>query len=116
VSKVTHLPSQVWHLLPREASLRVKGSFVANRSSPLNSQLKKGIAKKQKAKGNGNNNIARMKCYNCDKKGNYIRNCPKPSKAPFPTKNHDIYVCSLTFVANSLPQWIVDTGTTKHIV
>jgi len=26
------------------------------------------------------------------------------------------YVCSHAFVANSLSQWIVDMGTTKHIV
>jgi len=40
----------------------------------------------------------------------------EPSKVPFPTKIPDVNVCFHTFVSNSLPQWIVDTGATKHIV
>jgi len=35
---------------------------------------------------------------------------------PFPAKIPDVNVCSHAFVANSLPQLIVDTRTTKHIV
>ena len=84
--------------------------------APQNSQPEKGIAKKQKAKGNGDKNIARVKCYNCGRKGHYARDCPKPSKVCFPTKTPDVNVCSHAFIANSLPQWIVDTRVTKHIV
>jgi len=77
---------------------------------------KKGIVKKQKTKGNGDKRITRVNCYNCGRKGHYTQDCPKPSKVPFPTKIPYENVCSHTFVANSLPQWIEDTGANKHIV
>ena len=54
-----------------------------------------------------------MKCYNCGRKGHYVRDIPK---VLLPTKILDINVCSHAFVANSLPQWIVDMRATKHIV
>ena len=44
------------------------------------------IAKKQNAKGNGDESIALVKCYNYSRRGNYARDCPEPSKVPFPTK------------------------------
>jgi len=84
--------------------------------APQNSQREKGIAKKQKAKGNEDKNIARVKCYNYGKKEHYARDYPEPSKVPFPTKIPYVNVCSHACVANSLPQWIVDTGATKHMV
>jgi len=40
-------------------------------NAPQNSRFGKGIAKKQKAKGNGDKNIACVKCYNCIKKRHY---------------------------------------------
>jgi len=83
---------------------------------PQNSRPGKSIAKKQKVKSNGDKSIARVKCYNCGRKGHYTQDCPEPSKVPFPTKTPDVNVYSYAFVANSLPQWIVDTGTIKHIV
>jgi len=84
--------------------------------APQNSRLGKGIAKKQKTKGNGDKSIARVKCHNCGRKGHYARDCPEPSKVPFPTKILEVNVCSHAFAANSLPQWIEYMGTTEHIV
>jgi len=81
-----------------------------------NSRTGKGIAKKKKAKGNGDKSIACVKCYNCGRKGPYAWDCPEPNKVPFPTKIPEVNVCSHAIVANSLPQWIEDTGTTEHIV
>ena len=83
---------------------------------PQNSRSNAGTAKKHKAKGNGAKDIARVKGYNCGKKGQFAWDCPKPAKVPTSIKTPELYVCSHAFVANSLPQWIVDTGATKHIV
>ena len=74
------------------------------------------IAKKQKAEGNGEKNIAPVKCYNFGKKGHYTRDCPEPQKVPFSTYSPKLYVCSHVLVANSLCNWIVNTGASKHIV
>ena len=77
---------------------------------------KSGAAKKQKVKGNGDKNIARVKCYNCAKKGHFARDCPEPPRVPLSSHTPELYVCSYALVANSLPNWIVDTGASKHIV
>jgi len=74
------------------------------------------IAKKQKAKGNGEKNIAHVKCYNCVKKCHYTRDCPEPQKVLFSTLSSQLYVCSYALVDNMIPNWIVDTGASKHIV
>lgn len=83
---------------------------------PHNSRSNAGTAKKHKSKGNGAKDMARVKRYNSGKKGHFARDCPEPAKVPTSTKTPELYVCSHAFVANSLPQWIVDTGATKHIV
>jgi len=67
------------------------------------------------AKGNKEKNIARVKYYNCGKKGHFAQSYPEPTKVPSPTKTSEIYLYSHAFVDNSLPQWIVDMGATKHI-
>jgi len=54
--------------------------------SPQNSRPGKGIAKKQEAKGNGDNNIVRVKCYNCGRKGLMLEIVPSPARYPFPPK------------------------------
>jgi len=79
-----------------------------------------GIANKQlKAKGKVEKNMAHVTCYNCRKKGHYARDCPEPSQIPssFPTDQLcELLVCSHAFVANSFPNWIVDSGASKHVV
>ena len=64
--------------------------------------------------------MARVTCYNYRKKGHYARDCPKPTQVPsssFPTDQLcELLVCSHAFVANSFPNWIVDSGASKHIV
>jgi len=58
----------------------MKGSHPPQKGRP-----KARIAKKQKAKDNGEKNITSVNCYNYGKKGHYARDCPKPQKALFST-------------------------------
>ena len=51
-----------------------------------NSRPEKGIANKQKVKGNGDKNIACMKCYNYDRKGHMLEIVLSPARYPFPPK------------------------------
>ena len=51
-----------------------------------NSHSKGGSAKKHKVEGTGAKDIARVKCYNCGKKGNSTRDCPGAAKYLFPIK------------------------------
>ena len=80
------------------------------------SRPKSSVAKKQKAKGNGEKNIARVKCYNYGKKNHFTRDCSKPSKVPFFTHTPKVYVCSHTLVVNSFPSWILDARSSNQIV
>ena len=105
-------------LVAKGGKSKGKGPFCGKQANKgqharQSSRAGKGMAKKQKAKANGDKSITRVKCYNCGRKGHYAQDCPEPSKVHFPTKTPDVSVCSYQ---NSLPQWIVDTGATKHIV
>jgi len=80
---------------------------------------KSSTAKKHKTKGNGEKNIARVKCYNCGKKlkkDHFAWDCLEPPKVPFFSYTLELYVCSNALIANSLPNWIINTRVSKHIV
>jgi len=108
-------------LVAKEASLRAKALFRGKQAkkgprAPRNSQLRNGITKKHKAKGNGEKNIIPVKCYSYGKKEYFARDCPEPAEVPSSNKTPKIYVYSHASIANPLPQWIVDTQATKHIL
>ena len=71
--------------------------------TPQNSWPKARIAKKQKAKSNGEKNITHLNYYNFGKKVHFAPECPKPTKLPSFTKTLEIYLCSNVFVVYSLP-------------
>ena len=69
-------------------------------------------AKHRRGKKRGTNKV---KCFNCQKKGYFAHDCTKPKKVTNSLTFSNIRVCSHVLVARSRPDWIVDTGATKHV-
>ena len=58
---------------------------------------------------------AKIKCYNCGKKGYFVCECIELKKVSILNNSTITYVCTHVFVAHTIPGWIVDLGATKHI-
>ena len=69
-------------------------------------------AKHRRGQKRGTNKV---KCFNCQKKGHFACDCTEPKKVTNSLTFSNIRVCSHVLVANSLPDWIVDTRATKHV-
>ena len=72
------------------------------------------IAKRQKGK-RVKKDKAKLKCYNCGKKGHFTHECTKLKKVFILNNSAITYVCTHVFVAHTIPGWIVDSGATKRI-
>ena len=57
----------------------------------------------------------KVKCFNCQKKGHFTRDCTEPKKVTNSLTFSNIRVCSHVLVSHSLLDWIVDIGATKHV-
>ena len=61
-------------------------------------------------------NLARVKCYNCQQKGHYARDCTAPKKVqPIYSYVSELNVSSSVFLSESNPLWVVDSGATDHV-
>ncbi|KAK2985549.1 hypothetical protein RJ640_014149 [Escallonia rubra] len=101
---------------PRNANgKRERQSKKGKRGEASTSAPKEGrMMKRKRGKRGGKNDMSKVKCFNCQQKGNFARDCTEPKKV-LSEFFSQLYVSSHVMVAHSQPVWFVDTGATKHV-
>lgn len=73
------------------------------------------IADKCRKGSRGKWNMAKIKCYNCEKMGHFARNCIDPQTVMTLISSQVVLVSSSAYLTEVDPLWIIDLRASTHV-